>query len=172
MKSEKFLKLALGLIFTWYFLSSALRPEQWHFIDNVDLIIHEAGHWIFIIFGQFMSVLGGSLTQIAIPFIFVLYFYFKKNIYSASILAMWCGYNIVNVAYYLSDSVYMRLPLLGGESSIHDWNYILSSLNLLNRTSAIASVVNAIGIFVIIAGAVLAVKFYKTEFRPEPVDFN
>jgi hypothetical protein len=172
MKSAKFLKLVAGLIFAWYFLSSALTPDKWHFIDNVDLIIHEAGHWIFIIFGQFMSVLGGSLTQIAIPFIFVLYFYFKKDIYSASILAMWCGYNIVNVAHYLSDSVYMRLPLLGGESSIHDWNYILSSLNLLNQTSSIASVINAIGIFVIVIGAVLAVKYYKTQFRPEPVDFN
>lgn len=158
-KSTKYLRLVVALIFAWYFLSSALSTSDWHFIDNVDLIIHEAGHWIFIFFGQFISILGGSLTQVLIPIIFVSYFFLKKDYFSTSLLSMWVGYNIVNVAVYMSDSVKMNLPLLGGESSIHDWNYIFSALNILNQSSWIASIINALGIFVVIAGGVFAVRY-------------
>lgn len=140
-------------------MSCALSTGEWHFIDNVDLIIHEAGHWIFIFFGQFVAILGGSLIQVMIPFIFTGYFYFKNDFYATSLVSMWIGYNIVNVAVYMSDSMKMNLPLLGGESSIHDWNYIFSALHILNQSSRIASIINALGIFVIIAGGVFAVRY-------------
>lgn len=158
MQNYKYSKIIISLIFGWYFLNSALHPEIWHFIDNVDLILHEAGHWIFIFLGQFMSVLGGSLTQVAIPLVFAIYFYIKKDIYSTSILSMWVGYNVVNVSFYMADSIKMVLPLLGGESSIHDWNYIFVALHILNQSLTIASVTRIVGIFVIIAGAVFAVR--------------
>ncbi len=178
-KTTTYIKLVIGLLFAWYFLSSAFSIGEWHFIDNVDLIIHEAGHWIFIFFGQFVSILGGSFTQVVIPIIFALYFLIKKDIYSVSILAMWVGYNIVNVSVYMADSIKMTLPLLGGESSIHDWNYIFSALHILNKTNAIASTVNAFGVFVIIAGAVFAFRVCFLELSgakkfnsTKPIDFK
>ncbi len=178
-KSTTYFKIAIGLLFAWYFLSSAFSTGEWHFIDNVDLIIHEAGHWIFIFFGRFISILGGSLTQVAIPVMFALYFLIKKDFYSVSILTMWVGYNIVNVSIYMADSIKMALPLLGGESSIHDWNYIFSALHILNQTNAIASTVNALGVFVIIAGAVFALRICflelsgaKKSTSPKPIDFE
>ena len=43
-------------------------------MDNLTLIIHEAGHTIFGIFGwRFLTVLGGTLLQILIPFLLTLY---------------------------------------------------------------------------------------------------
>ena len=144
-------KLFFLMIISFYFIY-CLNYSSWHLIDSVDLIIHEAGHWIFIIFGEFVQVLGGSLNQLIIPLIFVGYFIIKKDFYSASILFIWFGYSLINVSVYIADAYYMRLPLLGGDGVIHDWNYILSSINLLRFYNSIANVVKAIGIFSIIIG--------------------
>lgn len=150
--------IPVGVLF-WYFMYSALNSQDWHFIDGVDLIIHEAGHWVFIFFGQFVSILGGSLIQILIPLVFVLYFFFRRDFFSASILLMWLGYNFVNISVYMADAVRMQLPLLGGDFVIHDWNYIFNALGLLEYSGAIADLVRIIGIFVIITGAVLSFRY-------------
>ena len=158
-KNNFYFRLIVAVLFAWYFMNSALNPQDWHFIDNVDLIIHEAGHWIFIFFGQMISIIGGSLNQLLIPFVFSAYFFLRRDFYSASVVLMWLGYNFVNVSVYMADAVKMNLPLLGGDSVIHDWNYILSNLGLLNQTHLFSSITRTIGIFVIITGAVLAVRF-------------
>ncbi|MBP9812342.1 zinc ribbon domain-containing protein, partial [Candidatus Gracilibacteria bacterium] len=41
------------------------------FIHGVNLIFHEAGHVIFMPFGKFMTILGGSLFQCMLPAILV-----------------------------------------------------------------------------------------------------
>lgn len=146
-------KLVTVLIVAFYFIY-CLSNENWHIIDSVDLIIHEAGHWIFIFFGEFVQVLGGSLNQVLIPLIFSIYFLIKRDYYSASIVLIWFGYNLVNVSVYAGDAYYMRLPLLGGDGVIHDWNYILTKINLLDYYRAIAGILKSIGIFAIIFGII------------------
>lgn len=159
----KYIRLVVALFFTWYFVSSAFDPTTWHFIDNVDLIFHEAGHWIFMFFGDLIASLGGSLNQLLIPLIFIIYFFLKREFFSVSILLMWFGYNFVNIAVYMADAVVMQLPLLGGDGVGHDWNNILWSLGLLPHTSLLATITRTLGIFVIIIGAVLAVRFAVKE---------
>ncbi len=39
------------------------------FMHRVNLVFHEAGHVIFMPFGRFLSILGGTLGQWLIPFI-------------------------------------------------------------------------------------------------------
>jgi hypothetical protein len=158
-KNKIYFRIVFALLFAWYFMNCALHQQSWHFIDNVDLIIHEAGHWIFIFFGEMISVIGGSFNQILIPFIFSVYFFLRRDFYSAYLVFMWFGYNIVNVSVYMADALYMNLPLLGGDSVIHDWNYILGKFNLLNQAHLLGSITRTIGIFVIITGAVLALRF-------------
>src|SRR5882762_871742 len=97
-------KLAVSLAASAYFISYASTPSDWHFIDYVDLIIHEAGHLIFIPFGQFMHILGGSLFQTVFPLLYVGYFYFKRDYFSSSFLLFWTGVNLINVSVYASDA--------------------------------------------------------------------
>jgi DNA transformation protein and related proteins len=40
----------------------------------------------------------------------------------------------------------MELPLLGGDNSIHDWNWMLSRLNALNADHALSAVVYVTGL--------------------------
>ena len=149
----------IGIIITgFYFLFCALHPGDWHFIDNVDLVIHEAGHWIFIFFGEFIRILGGSLNQVLIPTVFAAYFFLKRDFYSGSLVSLWVGYNIVNVSVYMGDAVRMSLPLLGGDNVIHDWNYILGHLGLLSHTGFLSGLTYALGIFIILGATAWGVR--------------
>ncbi|MDQ6652390.1 MAG: hypothetical protein M3Y84_06570 [Acidobacteriota bacterium] len=73
----------------------------------------------------------------------------------------------MNVSVYAGDAVALQLPLLGGEGSIHDWNYMLSSLNLLDSTTQIAGAIRLLGTIVIALASFGAFKFAK---RPTEVD--
>ena len=52
----------------------------------------------------------------------------------------WLGTNFYYVAWYLSDARAMAIPLLsvGGGEVYHDWNYMLSTLGLLQLDTTIA----------------------------------
>ncbi len=51
----------LSIYYIWYMLSDPLHNfSNWNIIDDVDLIIHEAGHFIFLFFGEFIHILGGD----------------------------------------------------------------------------------------------------------------
>jgi hypothetical protein len=155
-------KLIVAVAAALYAFSYVESARDWHFIDNLDLLIHEAGHWVFLPFGQFMHVLGGSLFQIIFPLIYVAYFYFRRDLYSASILLLWPGFNLLNVSIYAGDAVAMQLPLLGGDASTHDWHYLLSSLHMLPYTAQVSGAIYATGILCI-AAAVVGSIYYSQQ---------
>jgi hypothetical protein len=137
-------KLAVAVLLTWYYLSYANGDPtrtyaNWNFIDSADLVIHEGGHVIFSFFGEFIHVLGGSLTQVALPCIFASYFFLQRKYFSGSVLLFWVAQNILYVATYMGDSIAQRLPLLGGDGGIHDWNYLFTHTGLLQYTVVICA---------------------------------
>jgi hypothetical protein len=154
-----------------YFLYYASTASDWHFIDNIDLIIHEAGHWVFLPFGEFMHVLGGSLFQSIFPLLYVGYFYFKRDYYSGSLLLFWSGANLVNVSVYAADAQLMQLPLLGGDSVIHDWNWLLVNTRTIEYTPQIASCIYGLGLTIIIVAALLSIYWSQSEKPATQVSF-
>jgi hypothetical protein len=156
-------KLIFALLLTIYFLWIAYDPMQGSFLDNVDLPIHETGHLIFGLFGEFIGVLGGSLFQLIVPLAFVAYFWWNEKFYSAAIVLFWVGQSILNVWVYASDAVVMQLVLTSGmtgsEGSFHDWNYMLDRLGLLDSTKTVAGVIRMIGTLTILAASGLAIYF-------------
>ncbi len=124
----KTLLIILVSFFTYQLLSS---PTPFIFIDNLNLLIHEAGHLIFFFFGQFIDVLAGSVFQILIPCLFFFYFFKRKEYFSLSFVLFWIADNIINVSVYMKDAVPMSLPLLGGDNVFHDWNYLFTVMHLL-----------------------------------------
>ncbi|HYV33562.1 MAG TPA: hypothetical protein VE973_01825 [Candidatus Limnocylindria bacterium] len=156
MKTVNLIKLAVAIVAAVYFLWCAADPGQWHFIDTVNLLIHEAGHIIFMPFGQFLYVLGGSLTQVLFPALFVIYFIRENDFYSSALTLFWVGENLLNVSVYAGDSIKMQLPLLG-DSSMHDWNWLLTNTGLLPHTDGIALIIRLVGTLTIIFAAVWAI---------------
>lgn len=145
----------LSCIYCFYYLQGALK-QDWHFIDNVDLIIHEAGHLIFMPFGEFLTVAGGSLLQVILPIIFFIYFHKEKQYFSQAVMLLWVAINLFNVGVYASDALKMQLPLLGGENSGHDWNYLLLQTRLINQTKLVSDLIFFSGIVNVLFAAYLA----------------
>lgn len=146
-------KLLVAAIASLYFIWCAYDPYQWHLIDGVNLLIHEAGHLIFRLLGEFMMIAGGSLFQVIMPALFVGYFCYQRNFFSASLVLFWVGESILNVSVYAADAATLQLPLLGGEGTLHDWNYLLTNLNLLSATTQVAGVIRLLGTIIIALAA-------------------
>ncbi len=147
---------SLATIYSVHYL---FTYREWHFIDNVDLIFHEAGHTIFSFFGEFINIAMGSGFQILLPLSIALYFFYTCQQFSGAICLMWVGQNLLNVSVYAGDSMAMQLPLLGGDSVIHDWNYLLSTLHILSWTPEVAAVIYMLGILTTGLGIVLSFMF-------------
>ncbi len=106
-------------------------------IDNADLVIHEAGHVFFMFFGSFIHSAGGTLMQIILPSIIVWYFFRNSYRLGVQISLLWLGQNFVNISVYAADARARILPLLGGNKVSHDWHYMLAELNLLEYDKSI-----------------------------------
>ena len=162
-------KLIFAGVLTVYFLWIAYNPMAGSFLDMVDLPIHETGHLLFRLFGEFMMVAGGSLFQVIVPTVFVGYFYWHEKYYSAAIVLFWVGQSILNVFVYAADAVVMQLVLTSGltgsEGSFHDWNYLLTTTGLIGATKTVAGIIRLFGTLTIIAAGVFSVYF---SFFDEP----
>ena len=157
-------RLAIAVIASLYFFTIAYNPMAdglWNFLSLVDLPIHEAGHLIFRLFGEFMMIAGGSLFQVIVPLIFFGYFLKRDQMFSAALVLFWVGQSILNVWVYADDAVRMKLVLLSGltgsEGSFHDWNYIFSATGLMGYHGAISGLIRVAGTFVILGAAAWSV---------------
>lgn len=164
MKQERdTTKTILAAIFTIYFLWCAYSPENVIFMHLINTPIHEAGHVLFRPFGEFMGVAGGSLFQIIVPIVFFGYFVWHNKPFSAAVVLFWVGENFLDVYVYASDAVVMQLPLLSGltgsEGGFHDWNYLLTETNMINKTALVAKALRFAGTVIILAAAVGAFVF-------------
>ena len=103
-------KLIFALFLVVYGIFLATSPETYRFLDRVDLVFHEAGHWIFLAFGSTLTVLGGTLMQLLIPILLAGYFLLRRSFYSASVVLFWLGQSFFNVSVYARDARAMALP--------------------------------------------------------------
>ena len=151
----------VGSLYFWHCVQT--YNTDWHFIDNVNFVIHESGHIIFSFFGEFIKIAAGSGFQVLLPFSIALYFFFTRQKISASFCLMWMGQSLMNVSIYANDAIRMQLPLVGGDNVIHDWNYILSSLGILQYTKTISQSIYVLGIVAIFVGTFFALYYAWTE---------
>ena len=100
-------------------------------LDHFNLLIHEGGHGIFKIFGDFIYTLGGTLMQIMLPSLFIYYFIRNEKKISTQISLIWLGQNLLNISVYAADALERKLPLLGGKKVYHDWTHLLNQTGLI-----------------------------------------
>lgn len=124
-------------------------------MDNVDWFIHESGHILTSWTGQFLYVLSGSVFQLLIPLLLVIYFYTRRDYYGSSIVMLWLGQSLFNLSVYIKDADVMILNLTG---DIHDWNYLLSSTGMLDQASLLGTCVNSAGMAFIVIGFLIGIR--------------
>jgi hypothetical protein len=162
MQRDK-LKTAVAIITSLYFFSIVYNPFNPSFLDFIDLPIHETGHLVFRLFGQFLGIAGGSIFQVVFPAVFVGYFIYNEKPFSAAIVLFWVGQSVLNVFIYANDAVVMQLMLTSGmtgsEGGFHDWNYLLTETGLIGKTNLVAGFIRFLGSAVIIVSSTLSIKF-------------
>ena len=138
-------RAACGLAFaawTLYFIGNGIDWDSigGSFLHAINLVFHEFGHVFFRPFGEFMTILGGSLFQVLWPCVLMLAFLFKyRDTFAAGLMLWWSGQNLVDLSPYIADAYYRGLPLVGGggEES-HDWGNLLTMTGLLDSHLGLA----------------------------------
>ncbi|MCK5832154.1 hypothetical protein KAH81_00630 [bacterium] len=101
---------------------------------GLNLGIHELGHYLFLPFGHFLHMAGGTITQLAAPIVSVFLFYRQRDYFAIAVCFGWLSTNFYDIGVYVADARAQELPLVtpfGGEA-MHDWFYLLNKLNLLS----------------------------------------
>lgn len=150
----------------WAFLAALLPYVVWlifgyryHFLDGVNLFLHEAGHVIFGGFGQTLQFLGGTLGQLAFPILFVGYFWRRGQRFEAFVVMLWVAESLMYTAEYLGDARRMALPLVGG--GIHDWNWLLTRWGLLDQAEGLGAFIHFVASALAVAAMVAAARELK-----------
>jgi hypothetical protein len=149
--------MAYGIFLLW---KIAFRPDFFTPIDFLDLGIHELGHLVAMPFGEWIGIAGGSTAQVLAPIFGVWQFLRQRDYFGAAFALGWLGESLGNLSVYIGDARKQELPLanLFGGDPIHDWNYLLSSMNRLSKDHVYSMRVRALGL--LLAGAFLWLGFW------------
>ena len=154
-------------------------------VSDVSTAIHEFGHMLFMpfgipILGRTMVILGGSLTEVAFPLLFVGYFLRKRedgqrrDVFAAMVCLWWSAIGLLATAIYCADSRAGKLMLLDGltgqESEGHDWYNLLDRWGLLEHDTQIARWMRMIAWLMCVGSIVIAARSaLQRQPREQPV---
>lgn len=135
----------LGFLFAaLLILWQAHSESHWVWIlDNANLAFHEAGHPLFGLLSDRLTVYGGTLGQLMFPLIVLANFYRQRATFSCAFALLWLAENLFNIAVYMADARTQILPLVGNGE--HDWAEIFSRWGVLNWDTGIAGLMRLIG---------------------------
>ena len=113
----------------------------WTIVHALDLLFHEAGHFIFHFFGRFMGIAGGSLMQLLMPAVIAWSTLVHHQKVPCQLALLWLGQSFIDVSVYAADAQARALPLIGNLGvEAHDWHNLLAMTGTLEHTALIAGV--------------------------------
>ncbi len=164
-----------GILVVWgfrfLFATVASNYSGESFLHWINLPFHEAGHMIFLFFGDFLHTLGGTLGQLLVPSICLGAFLFRtRDPFGASVALWWLAENFMDVAPYMADARSGELLLLGGVTGrevpgYHDWENILGDLHLLAYDHRLAGLTYAFGRLLMIAALLWGGRLLARQWR-------
>lgn len=155
-----------GFLFSYDYRTAEINGS---FLHNIVLPIHEAGHVLFMPFGEFLAILGGSFFQLALPFGIGLAFILKnRDNFGAALCLWWTGASLVDLSPYIYDALHPQMLLLGGhtgEDGPHDWIYLLDAIGQLGHAQGWGAFAHGFGGLVMLAGIVWGALVLKRQRR-------
>ena len=167
-RTSRYARLAVLVALALYGVASLRAPGDGRLLDGVDLAIHETGHLVFAPFGEFVTMLGGTLLQLLFPLAFVVYFLRRKERFGAAVCLWWVAQNCWNVSVYVADARAQELPLVGGGE--HDWFYLLSATRSLENDLVLSRAIHGAGVLIFGAALLLGLAATLVARVPEPTD--
>ena len=142
--------IAIGFYLV-FLLYAASNHSGFLFLDNANLMIHEAGHPFFGIlgggaetgFGHTLMVLGGTLLELIVPLACAAYFFFRRESTGTAFCAFWFFENFLYIGTYMADARTSALLLVGSGDS--DWEVLFTQWNLMLHDTQIAHATRTLG---------------------------
>jgi hypothetical protein len=113
------------------------------FLDYVNLMVHEAGHFFFSWFGYTVMILGGTLAELLVPLACAAYFFVRREILGFAFCNFWFFENFPYIGRYMADARVQALPLVG--SGDHDWEILFGQWRLLLQDQRIGGFMRVAG---------------------------
>lgn len=181
MKLKNFLQLpnifrifTIAVLLYWVFNFWSVRNDyyiainlwEFNFMHSINLVFHEAGHFIFFWTPRQIMVIMGTGLQIIIPFFFMIVFIRQTDWFASCVTSWWGFQSIFDSAYYIADAKDRAMPLITGDPDSHDWWYLFGQWGLLDHSVYIGAVVMYIGFFGMLLSIILMLitLFLKKEY--------
>lgn len=166
------------LFFAWccwmlynYLGNPIYDPSYRSLLDGINFGIHEAGHFVFTPLGRFMHFAGGTICQCAAPVAAFFIFRRQRDYFAMAFTFGWLGSNLFDVAVYVYDARSTKLDLVGPSEGhvIHDWNYMLYKLGLMQWDHTFGYALKTLGaVSMLICLAAMAWLMWQMFRQPDP----
>ena len=118
------------------------------------ILFHEAGHVIFMPFGDALRVAGGTFGQLLMPLVCAVALHRRGDNFGAAVCVAWMGMSLIDASVYAYDAADPVLPLIGGgtgSDSFHDFIFLFDRYGQLGRARGWAVAMKALGAIAVYA---------------------
>jgi hypothetical protein len=126
-----------------FFFYAAFDRSGFLFLDYVNLIIHEGGHFFFSWFGYTITILGGTLGELLVPLLCALYFFQQRELTAVAFCSFWFFESFLYIGTYMADARVLALPLVG--SGDQDWEILFGQWGVLQYDQRIGGIMRDLG---------------------------
>ncbi len=123
------------------------------------ILFHEAGHVVFMPFGEALRVAGGTLGQLLIPLACAVALHRRDDNFGAAMCAAWMSLSLIDAAVYAWDAFDPVLPLIGGGTgadSFHDFIFLFERYGQLAHARGWSMAMKTAGATLLLASLVWA----------------
>lgn len=148
----------VGLVVMCVYAAWLVFFYRYHWVDGINLLIHEAGHVVFSVFGETLGLLAGPLLQLTVPLFITYRLWRRGESLPAAVAALWSAESLMYTAEYMADANRLALPLTADHP--HDWHLLLDRAGLLGSAEALG-----LALHLLASAAVAAIVWHTV--RPE-----
>lgn len=150
--------LAWAVFYALYGLWIFVRtPGHMPLLVTANILLHEAGHPAFSVFGRTAMFYGGTIFQLAFPLAALWTFFARREMQGVAFAIFWLGSNLIYVGIYMADARAGVLPLIGGGE--HDFEFIFGQLGLLEWDTTIGLLTRVLGWLTMAAAPALMARY-------------
>ena len=142
-------------------------------LTYVNLALHQAGHMVTYSASELTGAMAGSIAQVAIPLLIVVYFFRRADWVGAGVCLVWAATSAAEVALFVADAPTQKLELLGDDK--HDWAFILGpeGYDAMHRSAEIAGQIRDVAWVAVVVGFALCLAAFLRhggrEAQPDPM---
>jgi hypothetical protein len=129
-------------------VNALLRGTLLQRFDLVFVPIHEGGHLLFGYFGKWITVAGGTILQLFVPFALAVYFVFRRQLLGTAFCAFFFFEQFLPIGTYMADALCQCLEYVtvgDPELAEHDWFYLFSHAGVVEHDIQIGAFFRTLG---------------------------